>query len=154
MNSYADVFACFDDSWPDVAEEGFEGVDSWTRLGAIPGGAGIERPFWEAVSLQAVGGGRARWKADVDFYADVVLDSPAYPHLSEGDTSSPQPFWLGLHAFAGTRRLYVSSVPVTRAKPAHRFQRHPGLPARAGSTVLGFRLKLAGDGSYFQVARP
>ncbi|MDT0261470.1 hypothetical protein [Jatrophihabitans lederbergiae] len=46
MSSHADVFACFDDEWPGVAEHGFEGTKGWVPLGRVPDGAGVERPFW------------------------------------------------------------------------------------------------------------
>lgn len=154
MSSHADVFACFDDNWLGVAEHGFEGTDGWVRLGVVPGGAGVERPFWDAVNLQQRGGGRARWKARVDFYADVLIDSPAYARLSPEKASDAEPFWLGLHPFAGTARLFVSSAQVRRTNPLHRFERHPGLRVPPNSTLLGFRLRKAEDGTYFEVARP
>jgi hypothetical protein len=154
MSSYSDAFACFGDDWPGVAAHGFEGTDGWLPLGRVPSGAGVERPFWDAVSLQQTGGGRARWKANVDFYADVLTDSPAYPRLQAEARAEAEPFWFGLHPFAGTTRLFVSSAKVRRAIPRHRFERHPGQRVFPNSTVLGFRLQLAADGTYFQVARP
>ncbi len=154
MSSHANVFACFDDDWPGLAERGFEGTDGWVRLGEVPGGAGVERPFWDAVNLQERGGGRARWKASVEFYADVLLNSPAYARLNADKASDAEPIWLGLHPFAGTARLFVSSAEVRRADPLHRFERHPGLRVPPNSTLLGFRLRLAEDGTYFKVARP
>lgn len=113
----------------------------------------MERPFWDSVNLQQKGGGRARWKARVDFYADVLLGSPAYDRLNENNAADVAPFWLGLHPFAGTARLFVSSAQVRRANPSHRFTRHPGLQALPNSTLLGFRLRLADDGTYFETAR-
>ncbi len=56
--------------------------------------------------------------------------------------------------FAGTARLFVSSAEVRRADPLHRFERHPGLRVPPNSTLLGFRLRLAEDGTSFKVARP
>jgi hypothetical protein len=100
-------FACFDDDWPGVAERGFEGTDGWVRLGEVPGGAGVERPFWDAVNLQQTGGGRARWTASVDFYTDVLLDSPAYARLNSKNASDAEPFWLGLHPFAAMPAVQV-----------------------------------------------
>jgi hypothetical protein len=152
MSSQGDVFACFARDWPGVAEHGFEGVDGWVPLGEVPSGAEVERPFWDAVNLQQNGGGRGRWKAKVDFYADVLMDSRAYPRLTPGDDAA-EPFWLGLHPFAGMRRLFVSSARVMRVKPLHRFERHPGQRVLTNSMLLGFRLALAGDGTYFEVAR-
>jgi len=153
MSSRADVFACFEDDWPGVAERGFDDTKGWVGLGAVPSGAGVERPFWEAVNLQQRGGSRGRWKATVDFYADVFLDSPAYARLDADAAADVRPFWLGLHPFAGTERLFVSSAQVGRVDPLHRFTRHPGLPAPSNSTLLGFRLRLAENGTYFDVAR-
>jgi hypothetical protein len=48
----------------------------------------------------------------------------------------------------------VPSAEVRRADPLHRFERHPGLRVPPNSTLLGFRLRLAEDGTYFKVARP
>lgn len=154
MSSRADIFACFESDWPGVAEHGFEATDAWVQLGRVPSGAGVERRFWDAVNLQQAGGGRAKWKSTVDFYADVLLDSPAYLRLGPEGASDAELFWLGLHPFAGTARLFVSRTKVRRANPAHRFTRHPGEFVPANSTLLGFRARLAGDGTYFEVARP
>jgi hypothetical protein len=154
MSSQADLFACIVDVWPGVAERGFEGTDGWVPLGEVPCGAGVERPFWDAVNLQQTGGGRVRWKASVDFYADVLVESLAYAALITEGGVEAEPFWLGLHPFGGTSRLFVSSAKVRRSDPLHRFERHPGLRVPSKSTLLGFRLQLAEDGTYFEVARP
>ena len=42
MSPRGDVFACFDDDWPGVAEHGFEGTDGWALLGEVPGGAAVK----------------------------------------------------------------------------------------------------------------
>ncbi len=152
MSSRGDVFACFDDDWPGVAEHGFEGTDGWVRLGEVPGGAGVEERFWDAVNLQQVGGGRARWKPNVDFYADVLHDSQAYVRLNAAGPAGAEPFWLGLHPFVVIDRLFVSSGKVIRSVPLHRFERHPGVRQLPNSTLLGFRLRLTG-GTYFEIER-
>jgi len=41
---------------------------------------------------------------------------------------------------------------VRRTNPLHRFERRPGLRAPPNSTLLGFRLRLAEDSTYFEVA--
>lgn len=152
MSSRGDVFACFDEDWPGVAEHGFEGTDGWARLGEVPGGAGVEAQFWDAVNLQQLGGGRAKWRRNVDFYADVLRDSPAYARLNTDEPAGAEPFWLGLHPFAVLDRLFVSSGKVVRSVPVRRFERHPGLPQLPNSTLLGFRLRLTG-GTYFEIER-
>lgn len=152
MSSRGDIFACFDGDWPGVAEHGFEGTDGWAQLGEVPGGAGVEGRFWAAVNLQQVGGGPAKWKQNVDFYADVLIDSSAYPRLDADGAADAEPFWLGLHPFVGIERLFVSSAKVVRSEPTHRFERHPGLPQLPNSTLLGFRLHLEG-GTYFEIER-
>lgn len=153
MSSLGDVFACFGSDWPGVADGGFEGTDGWLQLGQIPGGAEVEGPFWDAVRLQQTGGGRGKWKRTVDFHADVLVNGPAYARIG-GMVTKAEPFWLGLHPFAGSARLFVSTAKVGRAQLARRFQRHPGIRVLPDSTLLGFRLRLGEDGSYFEVARP
>lgn len=89
-------------------------------MGTAGKGAGRGRggtPVLDSVNLQQKGGGRARWKARVDFYADVLLGSPAYGRLNENNAADVAPFWLGLHPFAGTARLFVSSAQVRRGQP-------------------------------------
>ena len=129
MSSYSDAFLCFGDDWPGVAAHGFEGTDSWVPLGRVPSGAGVERPFWDAVSLQETGGGRARWKANVDFYADVLTASPAYPRVQAEAGAEAEPFWFGLH-------------PLRRPDAVVRLQRqgppgHPAAPLRAAPRPTG-----------------
>ena len=154
MSSHADVFACFDEAWPGLTDTGFEDVVGWVPLGRVPSGAGVERTFWDAVSVQQVGGPPSRWRSHVDFHVDVPQSSPAHTRLSADGAVDAARFWLGLHPFAGTDRLFVSSSRVERVQPAHRFQRHPGMPVPKDSTLLGFRLSLTDDGTYFDVARP
>jgi hypothetical protein len=153
MSSAADVFACFEDDWTGIAKGGFEGTKGWLQLGVVPSGAGIERPFWDAVNLQQRGGGRSLWKATADIYADVLLHGPAYARLG-ANRPGAESFWLGLHLFPGIERLFVSSAKLCRANPMHRFTRQPGLREPSNSTLLGFRLRLAEDGTYFEDARP
>lgn len=150
MSRHAQIFACFSDDWPSV-ESGFENVDGWHPLGEVPTGAGIETDFWGAVRLQANGGGRARWRDRVDFYAEVLTESPAYAQLKDAATAPP--FWLGLHPFGVIDRLYVSSAPVSRVSVYRHFERHPGMIAPPNFKPVGLRLKLAENGTYFEVAR-
>lgn len=104
------------------------------------------------MNLQQVGGGRARWKPNVDFYADVLHDSQAYVRLNAAGPAGAEPFWLGLHPFVVIDRLFVSSGKVIRSVPLHRFERHPGVRQLPNSTLLGFRLRLTG-GTYFEIER-
>ncbi len=155
MSSHANVFACFDDDWPGLAERGFEGTDGWVRLGEVPGGAGVERPFWDAVNLQERGGGRARWKASVEFYADVLLNSPAYARLNADKASDAEPIWLGLHPFAGTARLFVPSAECRGppGRPAAPFREAPWLAGAAELDVARLS-SAAGRGRHVLQGRP
>ena len=153
MSSRGGLFACFGDgTWPGVAEHGFEGTAGCVPLGRLPTGAGVEAGFWDAVQLQTRGGGRNRWKPRDDFYAHVHRDGPAFDRVN-CDVAEAEPFWLGLHPFSGTPSLYVTSARVERAEPIHRFAPHPGAIVSDDMTVLGFRLSLATDGTYFETAR-
>ena len=143
-----DAWACFADTWPDVAESGFD-VDGWVRLGEIPD---TEAAFWKACGLQHNGGARSAWKQTVGFYVHVYADSPALRRLN-GDLRSAEPFWLGLQPFTGTSRLYVSAAKVARAdQERHEPERHPGLLPVPHET-LGLKLVLTDDGIYFEVGR-
>jgi hypothetical protein len=151
MSSKGDAWAFFGDDWPDVADGGFEGADGWLRLGEVADG---EDAFWKACGLQLNGGAKSAWKPTVDFYLHVYADSPALPQLDVADTSAAEPFWLGVHPFTGLARLYVSSAKVARRHLSRREpERHPGL-VDVPHVTLGFRLRLAADGTYFEVGRP
>ena len=136
--SRGDLWASFGGDWPPVGTGGFAAAEGWIRVGEVPTGAGVESSFWGAVQLQQVGGSRSQWKAHVDFYADILLDSPAIDRLDPEDSSTADPAWLGLDASSGAAQLLlVTSAEVRRAHPRHRFERHPGVRRLPNSTLLG-----------------
>lgn len=151
MSSHGDAWAFFGDDWPGVADSGFEGSDGWLRLGEVPDG---EKAFWKACRLQLNGGAPSAWKSTVDFFMHVYADSPALSRLGVGDAGATEPFWLGVHPFGVITMLYVSSAKVARRTLGRREpERHPGL-VDVPHVTLGFRLRLAEDGTYFEVGRP
>jgi len=96
--------------------------------------------------------GRPDGRPRVDFYADVLLESPALSRLGTDDPADAGPFWLGLDVHGQGRLLYTSTAKVRRVRPMHRFERYPGMRALPMSTVLGFQVRLADSGTYLERA--